>query len=132
MNQQQRRALREENKKYGSALEEIHRSLWPQARPGDTSVRIAVWRSKHFCVQIFDEEKAIRITVNRTDVNGDGEWRGGITWDELQAIKSECGYGTWMAIEFYPPDEHVVNVANMRHLWIPKTKAMPDYWRKGT
>ncbi len=52
-----------------------------------------------------------------------------LVWDELQRIKSECGYGNTDAIEIYPADDDVVNVANMRHLWILDSR-IPFAWRK--
>lgn len=33
-------------------------------------------------------------------------------------LKAECGRGDKWAVELYPPDEAVVNVANIRHLWL--------------
>lgn len=77
-------------------------------------------------VAIYDEEHAIcRLTVNRTEMGRDGRWRDGITWDELQDLKRQAGYGEAMAVEVYPPDSEVVNVANMRHLWIVDPRAVP-------
>lgn len=130
LSQLERAVLRRENAKYSTALEAVHASQWPDRHPQEKSNRIAVWRSRHFLVQVFMETDAIRLSVNRTDVDGEGRWRDGITWDELQKIKCAVGYGPWMALEFYPPDEDVVNVANIRHLWIPKTTQIPAYWTK--
>ena len=46
------------------------------------------------------------------------EYRDGINWDALQQIKNETmGTDVW-AVECYPPQHLVQNVANMRHLWI--------------
>jgi hypothetical protein len=47
--------------------------------------------------------------------------RDGIGWDDLQRLKGEAGYGEYCAVEIYPPDADVVNVANMRHLFILKS-----------
>lgn len=58
-----------------------------------------------------------------------GEWADGISWDELMRIKSEVGYKDSWAVEVYPSDSHVINVANMRHLFLLKEK--PDFaWEK--
>ena len=43
--------------------------------------------------------------------------RGGITWDDLHWIK-EILYPTREAVELYPREEDLVDVANMRHLWV--------------
>lgn len=40
-----------------------------------------------------------------------------ITWDELQAIKDWLFPGR-IALEVYPPKDKIVNVANMRWLWV--------------
>lgn len=69
-------------------------------------------------MQAFDEGNAIRLSVNRTTLGDNGRWVENITWDELQELKRQCGFGDWYAIEVYPRDKDVVNVANMRHLWV--------------
>jgi hypothetical protein len=56
-------------------------------------------------------------------------WADNITWDELQALKTQCGYGGHDAVEVYPPTRDVVNVANIRHLWVLAEK-LPFAWRK--
>lgn len=81
--------------------------------------------SRHFMVQVFYEDNPdyvglIRLSVNRTKANASG-WLENITWEELQGIKAELGYSERYAIEVYPPDKNVVNVANMRHLWVLQT-----------
>ena len=49
--------------------------------------------------------------------NGQG-WGANLTWDEMQRLKSECGRSNRWAVEVFPPSDEVVNVANMRHLWL--------------
>jgi hypothetical protein len=52
--------------------------------------------------------------------------RGGIPWDDLQAIKDEMLGGETMAVEVYPPEGLLVNEANMRHLWeVPQSGMIP-------
>ena len=49
---------------------------------------------------------------------------------DLQRLKAECGYGGHDAVEVFPHALDVINVANMRHLWVmgePLTFA----WRRG-
>lgn len=96
----------------------------------ETSVpRVAVWRSRHYLVQVFAEENGmLRISACRTTLKGD-RWEDGLTWDELQKIKHDIRLGDYWAVELYPPDHQVVNVANMRHLWC--SELAPDYgWRR--
>jgi len=52
-------------------------------------------------------------------IQNNGEYVEGITWEELQSLKDQSGYGNCCAVEIYPPNKDIVNVANMRHLWIP-------------
>ena len=61
-------------------------------------------------------------------MNPDGRWKDDITWDELQEIKRQAGYGNQMAVEIYPDDLDIVNVANMRHLWI-LDEPLPIGWK---
>lgn len=43
---------------------------------------------------------------------------GGITWDELQAIKNIVWGDESRAIEVYPAKSQVVNTVSARHLWL--------------
>jgi hypothetical protein len=88
---------------------------------------LAVWKSRHFLVQLIqdvifagtpEEQEYLRLTVSRSELANDGNWKDGISWDELMVIKSQCGFGEQWAVEVYPPTDEVVNVANMRHLWL--------------
>ena len=125
-----RRALEREQHKFVSQfpkqLEPIPPAFWPKDRIEPN--RIAVWRSRDFLVQVFCEANQImRLSVCRTKLDGT-RWQDGITWDELQQIKKEVGMGDKFAVEIYPADADVVNVANMRHLWIlPEAPAFA--WR---
>lgn len=93
---------------------------WPEdLRSGTNLSRAAVYRSRRFLVQVFIEQTGItRLSINRTKVKPDGSWDDGITWDEIQTIKRELGMGDKYAVEVYPRDRDMVNVANMRHVWV--------------
>lgn len=133
---QQRALMRAENRKYPKQLIAIHPSDWPKMPAHFISAPLIrhVWRSRDFLVQIFDEgEGRLRLSVNRTEPTETG-WAEGITWDDLQRLKREAGYADYPAVEVYPPDGDIVNVANMRHLWV-FTKDFPasiPMWRKTT
>ena len=124
-----RRQLKKENAKWGAALVEVPLHSWPAQRPLPGNYRRSVWRSRDFIVQVFEEyQGAVRITVNRTELAELGTSRDGISWDDLQRIKRECGFGEEVAMELYPPDASVVNVGAMRHLFVvPKAPAF--MWR---
>lgn len=116
-------------------LTEIPPEDWPSAMHGPTPAgqrRTNIWRSRDFLVQIFEEGEHIRLSICRTQLDDHGRWKDGITWDQLQQIKNEVGYAFATAVEVYPPADQVVNVANMRHLWI--LPSHPPYlwgkWRK--
>lgn len=111
----QRRQLERDNAKIPAFLHPLPKEQWPS---GYSSKLIKVWRSRGFLVQAFDEGNAIRLSVNRTTLGDNGRWVENITWDELQELKRQCGFADWYAIEVYPRDKDVVNVANMRHLWV--------------
>lgn len=121
----QERCLREQNKMYGPRLEDIPEKLWPN----EFIMPIAVFRSCNFLVQIYKEMHGVlRLSVTRSVLLRDGSFKDGITWDEMQEIKSQCGYGDKFAVEVYPADDEVVNVANMRHIFILK-EAPAVAWR---
>ena len=79
---------------------------------------VKVWRSRFFLVQLFNQDGHLRLSINRTKINNQGEWCDGITWDELMDCKRACGFGGQWAVEVFPPDSNVVNVANIRHIWL--------------
>ena len=97
--------------------------------PDGASAPDAAWRSKDYIVQMKMEASGYRrLTVSRTLVDAGGNYGADISWDELQAIKHSIGFGEKWAVECYPPNSEVVNVANMRHLFI--LDAPPDYgWK---
>lgn len=122
----QRKKLEEENQGWPAYLVQIPENEWPD---GFREFRMAVWRSSGFLVQIFEPRNGgQRMTVSKTFTAG-GTWLDGITWDELQQLKKECGFGDRWAVEIYPPDAEIVNVSNMRHLWILE-KHPAFAWRK--
>lgn len=78
-------------------------------------------RNRDFLVQIFKEEYATRLSINKTKLNKDGSgWEDGIFWDDIQRIKNNLGYRDYCAIEIYPPERDLVNVANIRHVFVVK------------
>lgn len=110
--------LSKENRKYGLRMERIPESAIPvDAYPGKNPP-VQVWRSMFHLAQVFKEEHGFRISICRTMIDRSGEWLQGIDWDEIQSIKSQLGFGDQFAIEVYPEDSRVVNVANMRHIWV--------------
>lgn len=127
----QRRQLKRENAKQPTHLREVPREEWPTRN----SPQLRVLRSRDFIVQEFpaNPPALVRLSINRTALDGE-RWQDGITWEELQRLKRECGYGDSGAIEIYPADTDVVNVANMRHLWImaePVACAWRNYGARG-
>lgn len=78
-----------------------------------------VWLSRYYMVQEYIRaDTPIRLSISRTKMKRNGHFEDGLTWDELQAIKAEIGYGDQWAVEIFPPDADLVHDANFRHLWI--------------
>lgn len=131
MNRTQRRSaqkhLNTTNAKLPAHLQEIPRAAWPSEGP---SSLLSVWRSKDYMVQVFNAPAPalVRMSVNRTTMGITG-WKDGISWDDLQRLKLECGYGDQDAVEVFPKQRDIVNVANMRHLWI-MVDPLDFIWRK--
>lgn len=111
----QRRLLAKDNARQPGTLRQIPPAEWPNFPPG----LFEVWRSSAFLVQFYTEPNNFqRMSVSRTVHNGD-TWVDQVTWDELMQLKRECGRGDRDALEVFPADAHVVNIANMRHLFFP-------------
>lgn len=120
--------LTKENGKWPFVLRNVPRDEWPGGLP-DTLIK--VMRSRVFMMQCYQEaDGVLRLSVHRTAITDSGDWVEGITWDDLQTLKREAGYADRHAVEVYPPDRDVVNVANIRHLWVlPEAPAFA--WMKG-
>ena len=112
-----RRALELENRKFSDKFELVH-EIEAKLEPGEKRP-IKGWRNRHFLAAIyFENNESVRLTINRSKVDSDGNWVGDITWDELMAVKQGIGMSNVWMVEIFPPDSEVVNVANLRHLWI--------------
>lgn len=127
---EERRRLARENDKLPSALVAVPESQWPERHPPRL---VKVWRSRDFLVQEYAPEtvgmpRRLSICTSSINVNA-GRWEDGITWDDLQRLKREAGYGDIDAVEIYPKDCDTVNVANLRHLWLMDAPIM-FAWRK--
>lgn len=88
-----------------------------------------VYLNNEFLVQEFHEDNnVIRLSVCSVKRKG-SKWVDGITWDQLNEIKSKVGFSNMFALECYPEQKNIVNVANMRHLWILPER-LPFAWQK--
>lgn len=119
-----KRYLKQMNATFGDALERM-------ALPDNDRNLIEVWRSKRFLMQVFYKSgEPVRLSVNRTAVQPNGDWVEGITWEEMQRLKAECGRGALAGVEIYPPDDDIVNIANMRHMFV-LAEPPAFMWKKG-
>lgn len=122
--------MEQENAKWPAELTPVPESDRPPS-PGPCRL-LGAWRSREFVAQLYEEGGGIvRLSVNRTHVDpATLRWVDGITWDELQALKRQAGFGDRFAVEVYPADADIVNVGSLRHLWI-LPEALPFSWRRG-
>lgn len=129
---EQLRAWESGNACFPDHLVPVPQEHWPDMAnsPFHTgSVAIGAYRSNAFVVVVWSEPNGFtRLSVNRTEWDErKGRFRDNISWDDLQRLKSEAGYGDVSAVELYPPDQHVLNSANLRHLFLLPT-APPFMW----
>lgn len=97
---------------------------------------LMAWRSRYYVAQLYNAATAeyplmLRLTISRTKLRKDGRWEDGLTWDELNAIKQELGYGDWYGVEVYPPTQDIQNLQNFRHLWINPESLGIEFKRRG-
>lgn len=121
---QARKGLQAENRKMPVTMTKQDHT------PNDETEPHGVWRSRDFICMAYLQGIYLRLSICRTEVDNRGSWKEDITWEDLQRIKQECGYGNHWAVEIFPADEHLVNVANMRHLWV--IECPPFAWRKAS
>ncbi len=125
--------LRAESRRWPKFLVEIPRDDWPEmSRLAPKNRPVRVWRSRRFLVQQFEiGDEPTRLTVSVADLEAGGRWKSGISWDALQEIKSQCGFGDQEAVEVFPRDQDLVDVQNMRHVWIlPEGHGLTCFWRR--
>lgn len=125
----QLRQLRRDNLAWPETLAPVPRAMWPAPAGVSDLSRFDVLRSSRFLVQMFEERDGIvRMSVNRTEWDERANrWREDIGWDDLQRLKREAGYADRCAVEVLPPDRLVVNVANMRHVFIYPAGIVPKF-----
>jgi hypothetical protein len=123
MNRQQRRKQRkieqqivkETAARQPDKLSPVDPAEWPVQHDR----MIAVWASKQYLVQVYAEDDGVtRISICRAKRTANGQWADRLTWDTLQQIKADVGFADRCAVEVYPAEQDVVNVANFRHLWV--------------
>lgn len=122
LNREQRRALEKAQRAYIATLpEKLTRMddndpMMPySSHPED---RIGVWRNKKFSVILWKVPAGEKMTISRNEWDSKTRrYEDGITWDEIQEIKRELGYGERTGVEFFPPDSELINIANVRHIW---------------
>lgn len=123
------KAMEVENRSYpANRFVEVPREDWPMNPPARL---VRALRSRFFSVQVYREDDGVmRLSIHRNAYDRrQGRWKDGISWDDLQHIKTLVGYGDRAAVEVYPPLAYEVNVANIRHLFIfPEPPAF--MWRK--
>ena len=77
---------------------------------------VAAWEGGGFRAGLFTFQGIVRLSIWRLG-GGDSP----MSWEELQKVKSDCGFGDWEAVEVYPRDSEVINTANARHLYLTET-----------
>lgn len=126
-----RKILKLQNRQFGREMRMVPREEWgPDAGSEEMS---AVWRSRDYCAQIHDDPSGVtRLSMCRASLNKDGSWQTGISWEEMQRVKNECGFAEREAIEIVPPQSDEV-AAELRHLWLlPDGERLPFSWKRGT
>lgn len=114
-----------------TSLRILARDEWKDSIKGSAKAApVKVWKSSEFLAVLYNELGMLRLSVNRAYmVEGSSRWDDGITWDELMFVKRQCGLHESWAVEVFPPCSEVVDVANMRHLWI--LPSPPSFaWKK--
>lgn len=126
-----------------SKLEEVPREhiLLTMSRTGANGpTKAYVDRKNGWCVQVYENatpgcngtpwEGTLRVAVKHTIAKSPAQAmnRGydlPVTWDDLQAIKDHF-WEARIAMEIFPPKDKIVDVADMRWLWVlPQGAVLP-------
>jgi len=124
-----RRAYQKRQRTFPATLEPVPEDeISAVATDSKSNPPLKTWRSRTFLVQLYDQDGHLRLSVNRVDIDNAGNWKDGITWEQLMECKRACGFGDRWAVEVYPPDAQIVNVAPIRHLFL--VDQPPFAWAK--
>lgn len=125
--------MRRDNKRWPVLLAQVPRDQWPVMHTAEEVIE--VWRSREFLVTVWRPtgiSGCVRLSINITDIAEGGDattLKDGLSWEDLMSLKRQCGRGHLDAVEVFPADEAIVNIANMRHLFVFDEK-LPYVWRK--
>ena len=134
LNREQRRALEKVKRQliasYPDTLEVVPENdpnLPYSSHPQDIE---HIYRSKKYTVIVWNVPAGKKLSISRNEWDSHtGRYKDQITWDEIMEIKRQVGFGEQNAVEFYPPDSEVINIANVRHIWI-LPKELTDHMLK--
>lgn len=89
--------------------------------------RLTAYHNQDFIVQSFQVAGGIiRLAINRNQrILSPWVWQDGIAWSQIRAIKQSLGYGDKCGVEIYPPEQHILNIVNVRHLWLLDRSPLP-------
>lgn len=117
-------------------LTEIPKDQWPPSYRLGPNAPVKAWASRKYLAQLYDVgacegRTGMRLSVCRVTLLESGHWEENLTWEELMQVKREIGCGDMYAVEVYPRDDDIVNVANLRHLWILATPLSIGWFSAG-
>ena len=113
-----KKSIAENNRRYTEVFVEIPRN---EIQKIEYCPKKA-WRNKRYLACLYEDytNGYLRLCVQRTTIKDDGSYEDGISWDKIQEIKNLLGFGDWWGLEVYPSDKDLVNVSNIRHIWLFK------------
>jgi hypothetical protein len=106
---------------------EVDRKDWYISDNKNRPDRLTAWHSEDFTVQVFTVAGGVvRLAINRNQqIFSPFLFEDGISQLDLQEIKQACGFGDWWGVEVYPPKSHILNIINVRHLWLIPQSPLP-------
>lgn len=120
-----KKAIAENNKRYTETFVELPREEFENySFPPERT-----WRNKNYLASLYKDyaNGNLRLSVQRATIKDDGSYEDGISWDKIQEIKRLVGFGDWWGLEVFPADDQLVNVSNIRHVWLFKERP-PFAW----
>lgn len=138
---------RREARKHKAMVRKQVRKAGKDAGAAESIAEWGPWEDRSFTLMIAGEKKPtgmrfafvnnvywVQIYENLTDLGAVYQMMIGrhdhreicVPWGHLQKIKNDLGYEDRDAIECFPRTGHLVDVENIRHLWImPAGKGLP-------
>jgi hypothetical protein len=85
------------------------------------------WRSRYYLATLWNRDGRRTLHIHRVEMAKDGTWLPGVTWEDMQSIKIQCGLGLMVGQVIFPNDYEPAK-ENIYVMWLhdPVVQEIPS------